>query len=77
MEWTPTQTHTHTDTHARTHARTCTHTAAVVREIAIMRRLAGHPSALQLIEAAESASNYYIAMELCSGGELFDQIIGR
>ncbi|KAI8464717.1 MAG: kinase-like domain-containing protein [Monoraphidium minutum] len=50
---------------------------AVVREVAIMRRLSGHPAALELIEVGHTPSAYYLATELCSGGELFDQIIGR
>lgn len=48
---------------------------AVIREIAIMRHLEGHPAMAALLEAFESRGSYYLAMELCTGGELFDQII--
>jgi len=49
----------------------------VIREIAVMRRLEGHPSVTRLIAVEEAAASYYLVMELCSGGELFDQIINR
>lgn len=49
----------------------------VVKEVAIMRMLGGHPCAVQLHAVYEDASTYYLVMELCSGGELFDQIVAR
>jgi calcium-dependent protein kinase len=49
----------------------------VLREIAIMRELDGHPATTRLLGAAESPTAYYLVMELCTGGELFDQIIKR
>lgn len=51
--------------------------AAVLREIAIMRTLEGHPASVKLLEAAETGSAFCLVMELCSGGELFEQIVQR
>jgi serine/threonine protein kinase len=51
--------------------------AGVIREVAIMRRLQGHPAVPVLHDVAEAPASYYLVMELCSGGELFDQIIDR
>jgi serine/threonine protein kinase len=51
--------------------------AGVVREIAVLRRLTGHPGALSLIDLSEGPGHYHLVTELCTGGELFDQIIGR
>lgn len=50
---------------------------AVAREAAVMRRVCGHPAAPRLFAAAETPSAFCLAMELCRGAELFDQIISR
>lgn len=44
-------------------------------EIDIMRRL-DHPSIARLYETFQDKRNIYLIMELCSGGELFDKVIG-
>mmetsp|Transcript_19154 Transcript_19154/g.43564 ORF Transcript_19154/g.43564 Transcript_19154/m.43564 type:complete len:514 (-) Transcript_19154:74-1615(-) len=44
------------------------------KEIAIMKMM-DHPSIIKLFETFEDSRNVYLAMELCSGGELFDKII--
>jgi len=44
------------------------------REIAIMKVM-DHPNIIKLFESFEDHHNIYLAMELCSGGELFDRII--
>jgi calcium-dependent protein kinase len=49
----------------------------IVKEVAIMRVLQGHPNSIQLQEVFEDDDSYCIVMELCSGGELFDQVRGR
>ena len=49
----------------------------VEREIAIMRHLAGHPNIVQIFNVFEDKSYIHIVMELCKGGELFDQIINK
>lgn len=49
----------------------------IIKEIAIMRMLSGHPNTVKLIEVFEDKENYHLVMELCSGGELFDQIIAK
>jgi calcium-dependent protein kinase len=36
-----------------------------------------HPNVLQMYEFFADDSFYYIVTELCSGGELFDEIIER
>jgi calcium-dependent protein kinase len=49
----------------------------VYREVAILRRLAGHEGIVTFIEAFEDEYNMYIVMELCRGGELMDHILSR
>ncbi|KAF5836831.1 kinase-like domain-containing protein [Dunaliella salina] len=49
----------------------------VVKEIAIMRTLQDHPNTVKLMEVFEDAESYMLVMELCTGGELFDQIIQK
>lgn len=49
----------------------------IIREIAIMRMLAEHPNTIKLVEVFEDSDAYYLVMELCKGGELFDQIIAK
>jgi len=43
-------------------------------EISIMK-IMDHPNIIKLFETFEDNRNVYLAMELCSGGELFDHII--
>lgn len=49
----------------------------IIKEIAIMRMLSDHPNTVKLIEVFEDKESYHLVMELCSGGELFDQIIAK
>ncbi|CAK0828672.1 unnamed protein product [Prorocentrum cordatum] len=44
------------------------------KEIAIMK-IMDHPNIIKLFETFEDHHNIYLAMELCSGGELFDRIV--
>ena len=46
----------------------------VMTEIEILRKL-DHPNVVKYIETIEDYDTYYIVMELCNGGELFDRII--
>lgn len=46
------------------------------REIAIMKGLT-HPHIIQLFETFEDSKHIYLAMELCTGGELFDRILAE
>lgn len=46
------------------------------REIAVMAKLK-HPNIVELIEAFDTPKYTYLALELVSGGELFDEIIHR
>ena len=51
--------------------------SGIVKEIAIMRVLQDHPNTVKLYEVFEDTESYHLIMELCSGGELFDQIIAK
>ena len=42
-------------------------------EIQVLKQL-DHPHILKLYEFYQDKKNYYIIMELCTGGELFDHI---
>ncbi|KAI9783207.1 MAG: hypothetical protein M1839_004047 [Geoglossum umbratile] len=48
--------------------------ANILKEVQIMRQL-DHPGIVKLIDFSESRQFYYIVLELCSGGELFHQIV--
>ncbi|XP_055123107.1 calcium/calmodulin-dependent protein kinase type 1B [Symphalangus syndactylus] len=50
--------------------------ALVENEIAVLRRIS-HPNIVALEEVHESPSHLYLAMELVTGGELFDRIMER
>ncbi|KAG2436595.1 hypothetical protein HYH02_011532 [Chlamydomonas schloesseri] len=49
----------------------------ILKEIAIMRMLSDHPNTIKLYEVFEDKESYHLILELCSGGELFDQIIAK
>lgn len=49
----------------------------VIKEIAIMRLLQDHPNSVRLYDVYEDENTYQMVMELCSGGELFDQILAK
>lgn len=36
-----------------------------------------HPNIMRIYECYQDTKNYYIIVELCSGGELFDKIIDQ
>ena len=46
------------------------------REIEILKKM-DHPNIIKLYDVYESANSYYLLMEECQGGELFDRIIKR
>lgn len=46
----------------------------VKHEIGTFRLLEDHPNAVKVIEVFEGAECYYVVMECCDGGELFDHI---
>lgn len=46
----------------------------VLREIAVLTQLEAHPSIVHLLDAYETDTNFYLVLELCSGGELFEAI---
>ncbi|CAN1799788.1 Calcium-dependent protein kinase 9 [Linum perenne] len=47
------------------------------REIQIMQHLSGQPNIVEFKGAYEDKQSVHLVMELCSGGELFDQIIAK
>ncbi|CAI7791932.1 unnamed protein product [Closterium sp. NIES-54] len=49
----------------------------VRREVAIMQTVAGHPGVVQLRTVFEDESEIHLIMELCEGGELFDEVVRR
>ena len=49
----------------------------IIKEIAIMLRISKHPYTLAFCDAYQDDGNYYLIMELCTGGELFDQIVQK
>lgn len=51
--------------------------ADFMKEIAIMTVLRDHPNVCHVYEAFEDGDNFYMVMELCGGGELFDAIIAK
>ncbi|KAK9811310.1 hypothetical protein WJX72_001575 [[Myrmecia] bisecta] len=59
------------------HADEADRRAAIVKEIGIMKTLEAHPNAVQLCDVYESPTEFHLVMELCTGGELFDQIIKK
>eukprot|EP00435_Cladocopium_sp_Y103_P008945 s1987_g2.t1 len=50
------------------------HVVRFQQEIAIMKSM-DHPNIIKLFETFEDRKHIYLAMELCTGGELFDRII--
>lgn len=55
--------------------------ALLTNEILIMRRIvenvAPHPNVIGLHDVYEDVHGVHLILELCSGGELFDRIVGR
>ncbi|KAG2486610.1 hypothetical protein HYH03_014778 [Edaphochlamys debaryana] len=52
-------------------------TDAVLRELAVSRLLADHPAAIKVYEMYEDESYFFLVMELCRGGELFERIVKK
>lgn len=46
----------------------------VMQEIGTFRLVEDHPNAVRVLEVFEGAECYYVVMECCEGGELFDHI---
>jgi calcium-dependent protein kinase len=58
----------------------CLNTATVStlkQEIELLMKVKGHPNIVEMFECLEDRSNLYIAMECCTGGELFDAIVSQ
>jgi calcium/calmodulin-dependent protein kinase I len=50
--------------------------AAIKGEIEILKKLE-HPSIVGFIDNFEDNENFFVVLELCQGGELFDRIVQR
>ncbi|KAG2450004.1 hypothetical protein HYH02_000108 [Chlamydomonas schloesseri] len=50
---------------------------AVINEVAVTRMLAGFSHTVRVHEVLEDRLNYYLVLELCKGGELFDRILAK
>ena len=50
--------------------------ATLKNEVDILSKVSAHPNIAELFECLEDKSNLYLSMELCTGGELFDAIVG-
>ncbi|KAG2427935.1 hypothetical protein HXX76_011922 [Chlamydomonas incerta] len=50
---------------------------AVVHEVAVTRMLAGFSHTVRVHEVLEDRLCYYLVLELCKGGELFDRILAK
>lgn len=48
--------------------------AATLLEVGVLKYVEDHPNAVKLVNVFEDEKSYYIVMEHCSGGELFDHI---
>mmetsp|Transcript_32633 Transcript_32633/g.128093 ORF Transcript_32633/g.128093 Transcript_32633/m.128093 type:complete len:273 (+) Transcript_32633:116-934(+) len=48
---------------------------AVWNEIRVMQVLGGHPHVVEIRDYFEDAENVYVALELCSGGDMFNSLI--
>ncbi len=46
----------------------------MLREIAVLTQLEAHPAIVHLLDAYETDEHFYLVLELCSGGELFEAI---
>jgi phosphorylase kinase gamma subunit len=46
----------------------------ILREVSILRLVAGHDNIIQLIDVFESATYIFLVFELCHNGELFDHL---
>ncbi len=46
----------------------------MLTEVDLMRRVAGHHNVVELHEWTEDRANFYMVVELCTGGELMDRI---
>ncbi|GAX85949.1 hypothetical protein CEUSTIGMA_g13365.t1 [Chlamydomonas eustigma] len=46
----------------------------VLKEVGVLKEVEDHPNAVKLHEVYDEAQNYYLVMECCDGGELFEHI---
>ena len=51
--------------------------SCIIREIAVMQHVGKHPYTLPFQDAFYDNGKYFLIMELCTGGELFDQIVQK
>ncbi|MCO5601009.1 hypothetical protein L7F22_055125 [Adiantum nelumboides] len=61
----------------KTEMRTSRDVQDVEQEVKILKALSGHSNLIQFHEVFEDIDRVYIVMELCTGGELLQQILDR
>ncbi|MCO5566896.1 hypothetical protein L7F22_020579 [Adiantum nelumboides] len=61
----------------KTEMKTSRDVQDVEREVKILKALSGHSNLIQFHEVFEDIDRVYIVMELCTGGELLQQILDR
>ena len=50
---------------------------SIIREIAVMQSVGKHPFTLSFHDAFYDNGKYFLVTDLCTGGELYDQIVQK
>lgn len=62
------------DASSNNNAGSCSLRQATMREISVLRMMAGHPYIIELYDVFESSTYIFLVFELCKNGELFDYL---
>lgn len=49
---------------------------ALLKEVRILKEL-DHPNIIKIYDFFEDEKRYYVVVDICSGGELFDHIVQK
>ncbi|CEP00998.1 unnamed protein product (mitochondrion) [Plasmodiophora brassicae] len=55
--------------------RRVTNPMSMREEVTVLRKVGRHPYCIELVDVFEDDSNFYLVMELCTGGDLFSRIV--